>query len=449
MHFTKEISPIYHFLQEYATKTAGRLHMPGHKGQADFYPEPYRSLLPFDITEVQGADALYEAEGIIAQSETVTSKLYGVKETCFSAGGSTLSILAMVAVASGFTQKILAVRNSHISFVNACALTGVEPLWLFPPYDRETGLCLPVTAEEISAALDENTDIKAVYLTSPDYYGVTADIAKIAETVHQHGSILLVDNAHGAHLRFGEADTHPMTLGADICCDSPHKTLPVLTGGGYLHSNLNLSKEDIKAKMALFGSTSPSYLILASLDMCNQYLLERARGDFAALARQVQETETQLKGRKVTLLQRKTDVTKITIDCQGFGYSDAQIAARLRENGVEPEYVGGGKIVLMPSPFNRADDFSRIVSAFDTLPPLEPISYHDCIFAPQKVLGIRESVFAPSERVGVDDSAGRIAAENKVTCPPAIPIVTAGERIGEAEKNLLKNSGILSVKVVK
>ncbi|MBC8560680.1 aminotransferase class I/II-fold pyridoxal phosphate-dependent enzyme [Fumia xinanensis] len=449
MHFTKEVSPIYHFLKEYARKSGSRLHMPGHKGRVDFYPEPYCSMLPYDITEVQGADALYEAEGIIGQSEAVAAKLYGVKETCFSAGGSTLSIMAMVAVASEFTKKILAVRNSHIAFVNACALTGVEPVWVFPPYDGETGLCLPATAKEISAALDENPDIKAVYLTSPDYYGVTADIEKISEAVHRHGAILLVDNAHGAHLRFGQTDTHPMTLGADLCCDSPHKTLPVLTGGGYFHSNLDISKEDLKAKMALFGSTSPSYLILASLDLCNQYLLEQAKDDFVALAQQVQETETQLRRLGVCLLERRTDVTKITVDCQGFGYEDIAVAARLRKYAIEPEYVGGGKIVLMPSPFNKKADFSRIVSAFRSLPPLPPIPYPDCAFAPKRALEIRKAVFAPSERISVEDSIGRIAAENKVTCPPAIPIVTAGERIGEAEKNLLKNSGILSVKVVK
>ena len=112
-----------------------------------------------------------------------------------------------------------------------------------------------------------------------------------------------------------------MCIRDSLCCDSPHKTLPVLTGGGYLHSNLDIPKEDLKAKMALFGSTSPSYLILASLDLCNQYLLERAKSDFAALAQRVRETETLLKRRGVTLLERKTDVTKITIDCQGFGLS--------------------------------------------------------------------------------------------------------------------------------
>ena len=125
------------------------------------------------------------------------------------------------------------------------------------------------------------------------------------------------------------------------------------------------------------------------------------------------------------------------------------MAANLRQNGVEPEYVGGGKIVLMPSPFNEENDFDRILSAFGSLSPMPPIPYPDCAFRPQKAMNIREAAFAPSERVPLEKAVGRIVAESKVTCPPAIPIVVAGEHIGETEKNLLKNSGILSVKVVK
>lgn len=129
--------------------------------------------------------------------------------------------------------------------------------------------------------MDADPLIRTVYLTSPDYYGREADIAAIAKEVHGRGGLLLVDNAHGAHLRFLPEDRHPMRLGADLCCDSAHKCLPVLTGGGYLHSNLPVVKEELKAAMALFGSTSPSYLILASLDLCNRYLAGPAREEFA------------------------------------------------------------------------------------------------------------------------------------------------------------------------
>ncbi len=443
-----EFSPLYSFIKSYKEKNVKRLHMPGHKGNSDIYPEEFKSVIPFDITEIKGADALFEADGVIGESESIASEIFNVKNTCFSAGGSTLSILAMVAVASGFTTRILAVRNSHIAFVNACALTGVEPLWIFPKYDKTTGLCLPVTAEEISVALAENPDIKAVYITSPDYYGVIADIKGIADTVHKHGAILMVDNAHGTHLKFCKTDIHPMTLGADICCDSPHKTLPVLTGGSYIHSNLDIPKAEIKGKMALFGSTSPSYLIMASLDICNTYLKTRAKPDFAKLEKKVENTEKLLKENGVTLLDRKTDITKITIDCQNFGYTDDEISEILRQNNIEPEYSGGGKIVLMPSPFNTDEDFEKIVSALK-LPVKPEVPYPEFDTIPEKVLDIRSARFAPSYFENIENSVGKIAAENKITCPPGIPIVVAGEKIGENEKKLLKNSGILSIKVVK
>ena len=443
-----EFSPLYSFIKSYKDKNVKRLHMPGHKGNGDIYPDEFKSVIPFDITEIKGADALFEADGVIGESEKITAEIFGVKNTCFSAGGSTLSILAMVAIASDFTKRILAVRNSHIAFVNACALTGVEPLWIFPEYDKKTGLCLPVTAEEIDKNLSDNPDIKVVYITTPDYYGVIADVKKIAETVHKHGAILMVDNAHGTHLKFCKDDIHPITLGANICCDSPHKTLPVLTGGSYIHSNLDITKAEIKGKMALFGSTSPSYLIMASLDVCNTYLKTRAKTDFMALEEKVYKTEKLLRENGVTLLDRKTDITKITIDCQNFGYTDDEISEILRQNNIEPEYSGGGKVVLMPSPFNPDEDFEKIVSALK-LPVKEAIPYPEFDSVPEKVCTIREARFSPSYFEDVEKATGKIAAENKITCPPGIPIVVAGEKIGENEKKLLKNSGIFSIKVVK
>ena len=239
-----------------------------------------------------------------------------------------------------------------------------------------------------------------------------------------------------------------MTLGADICCDSPHKTLPVLTGGSYIHSNLNITKSQIKEKMALFGSTSPSYLIMASLDICNTYLKTRAKKDFEVLEEKVANTEKLLKENGVTLLDRKTDITKITIDCQNFGYTDEKISGILRQNNIEPEYSGGGKIVLMSSPFNPDEDFEKIVSALK-LPVKESVPYPEFNSIPEKVCGIREARFSPAYFEDIEKVIGKTVAENKITCPPGIPIVVAGEKIGENEKKLLKNSGILSIKVVK
>lgn len=443
-------TPICDFLKEYRRRGGARLHMPGHKGRPA-QPDGLWKELPFslDITEVRGADALYEADGIIGRSEEIAAELYGVRHTCYSAGGSTLSILAMVAAAKRRGGRLLAVRNAHIALINACILLDWQPVWLYPAYDASVGMARQATAGEIAAAMDADPSIRSVYLTSPDYYGREAGVAEIAEEVHRRCGILLVDNAHGAHLRFLSRDRHPMTLGADLCCDSAHKTLPVLTGGGYLHSNLPGEKEELKEDMALFGSTSPSYLILASLDLCNSYLAGPARREFARLEERVRAAEKTLKERGAALLPGKSDSFKITLDCQAMGYSHEELAGRLRTVGIEPEFSSGGKIVLMVSPQTPEEDFLRLEGAFSETPARTAIPCWDECPSPQPVMSLREAAFAPWERVPIAECEGRIAAESRVTCPPAIPVVTAGERIGRMEKNLLQNSGIFSVKVVK
>ena len=444
------VTPICDFLEEYRRRGTARLHMPGHKGRRAMSGVLWEEL-PFslDITEVAGADALFEAEGIIGRSESVAAGLYGTRHTCFSAGGSTLSILAMTAAAKRRGGRLLAVRNAHVALIHACILLDWQPAWLCPEYDPSTGLARPVTAGEVAAAMDRDPGIRAVYLTSPDYFGREADVAAIAGEVHRRGAILLVDNAHGAHLRFLPRDRHPMTLGADLCCDSAHKTLPALTGAGYLHSNLPGDKWELKADMALFGSTSPSYLILASLDLCNAYLSGPAREEFAALEARTAEWEDRFRREGAALLPGKTDPTKLTLDCQAMGYSHEEAAARLREQGVEPEYAGGGKIVLMLSPQTPEADLIRTPSALLGLPRKAPLSYAGGCPSPDPVMTLREAAFAPWEEVPLAESGGRVAAETRITCPPAIPVIAAGERIGKTEKNLLQNSGIFSIKVVK
>lgn len=440
-------TPIFDFLEAYAASGISRLHMPGHKGR----PIPGGEALPFalDITEIRGADVLREAEGIIGRSEEIAAELFGTRATCYSAGGSTLSILGMLRTAKRFGGKLLAVRNCHIAFLNGCTLLDWQPEWLCPPYDQETGLASVVTAEEIAARMDRDPEIRTVYLTSPDYYGAEADIRAIAAEVHRRGGLLLVDNAHGAHLKFLSEDRHPMSLGADLCCDSAHKVLPVLTGGGYLHSRLDLPKSILKDDMALFGSTSPSYLILASLDLCNCWLAEQVREAFAAMEARTRQTEAVLQRKGVQLHPWKTDPAKIAIDCRKSGWKEEEMTELLRLNRIEPEFCGGGKIVLMFSPFSDEEDFARLEDAFASFVPREPLPYPEAEISPRTVMTLREAQFAPFEEIPVSEASGRIAAESRITCPPAVPVVAAGELIGENEKKLLQNSGNFSLKVVK
>ena len=274
-------TPIRDFVEGYVAADAVRLHMPGHKGASLLGFEAY------DITEVAGADSLYEADGIIRQSEQNASRLFGCR-TYYSTEGSSQCIRAMLQLVGTYAgvrgidrPLVLAGRNAHKTFLSAAALLDLDVEWLYP--DGEDGyLTCTLTPARLEAYLAAAERLPAaVYVTSPDYLGNVADVAALAAVCHAHGVLLLVDNAHGAYLKFLKPSRHPMDLGADLCCDSAHKTLPVLTGGAYLHVGAHLtalSEERVKHALALFGSTSPSYLILQSLDLCNAVMDDK---DFA------------------------------------------------------------------------------------------------------------------------------------------------------------------------
>ncbi|MBR6812647.1 MAG: PLP-dependent transferase, partial [Oscillospiraceae bacterium] len=224
-------TPICDFVRRYNEEKFLRLHMPGHKGEGPLGVEA------LDITEISGADSLYEAEGIIRQSEEIASEIFGCR-TYYSAEGSSLAIRAMLYLAlmqakkQGRAPLVAAGRNAHKTFMSAAALLDIDIMWLWG--SGESYLACQIEAESLDKTLSECTVLPfAVYITSPDYLGNTLDIASLAKVCRKYGVLLLVDNAHGAYLKF--LGRHPIELGANMCCDSAHKTLGVLTGGAYLH----------------------------------------------------------------------------------------------------------------------------------------------------------------------------------------------------------------------
>ena len=237
-------TPICDFAKAYAHRSPVRLHTPGHKGQG------FLGFENLDITELNGADDLYCPTGIIRESEENAGKLFGC-HTFYATEGSSQCIRAMVYLAmlwaksQGKTPRIAAGRNAHRTFLSAVALLDVNVDWLFPE-EADGYLSCRITPERLEALFTGDAPPTAVYVTSPDYLGQMADIRKLAEVCHRHGCLLLVDNAHGAYLKF--LDGHPMELGAHMCCDSAHKTLGVLTGGAYLHiaEDFEVSADDAK-----------------------------------------------------------------------------------------------------------------------------------------------------------------------------------------------------------
>ena len=436
-------TPVADFVQRYAKAGTARLHMPGHKGRC------FLGCEPWDITEIHGADALYEAEGILAESEQNAAALFGSQRTCYSTEGSSQCIRAMLylAVAASGSHTVVAARNVHRAFVSAAALLDLEIRWLWPEESRSLCGCpiSPAQLEETLHSLPEPP--AAVYLTSPDYLGGMAEIPALAQVCHQHGTLLLVDNAHGAYLRFLQPSLHPLDLGADLCCDSAHKTLPVLTGGAYLHLSPTAPAQLAplaKSALGLFGSTSPSYLTLASLDLCNRYLAEGYPQRLAEAVKRLAKLRERLTAAGWRV--EPSDPLRVTVAAPR-GVTGQELAGQLRRQGVECEYADRDFLVLMATPENTPEELAQAAAALgqcpgEANPPQLPLARGE------RACSIRQAAFAPRETVDAAHSLGRVCGLPTVGCPPAIPIAVSGERITPEALALFAYYGIEQVEVL-
>lgn len=439
-------TPIVSFLKSYQEKSPVRMHMPGHKGAG---------ILGFegmDLTEIYGADELFAAEGIIKESEQNASSLFGCP-TYYSTQGSTLCIQTMCTIlcqdakSKGKKPKILAGRNAHRSFIHAAALLDFDIEWL---YGNSDYLSCKIHAEDLEEAIIESHPT-AVYLTNPDYLGNLLDIKSLASVCKKHNVLLAIDNAHGAYLRFLEPSLHPIDLGADLCCDSAHKTLPVLTGGAYLHLSESLNqvwKNDVKHFMEYFSSTSPSYLIMASLDAANEVLDTTFRNSLFECIQRVDGLKNTLVQHGYTILSGEP--MKITISTKEFGYTGNEIANLLMECDIYPEFYDSDYIVLMPSPYNTKDDLKRLetcLCGIERKPIL--INKPPKLEQSKKAMNVRQALFSSSITLDVSKSLGQVCSSVTVSCPPAILPVIPGEVISESSIEVMKYYGIETVRVVK
>lgn len=439
-------TPIVSFLKSYQEKSPVRMHMPGHKGAG---------ILGFegmDLTEIYGADELFAAEGIIKESEQNASSLFGCP-TYYSTQGSTLCIQTMCTIlcqdakSKGKKPKILAGRNAHRSFIHAAALLDFEIEWL---YGNSDYLSCAISTETLEKEILENNPT-AVYLTNPDYLGNLLDIKSLASICKKHDVLLAIDNAHGAYLRFLEPSLHPIDLGADLCCDSAHKTLPVLTGGAYLHLSDSLNqvwKNDVKHFMEYFSSTSPSYLIMASLDATNEVLDTTFKKSLSECIQRVDGLKNTLTQHGYTILSGEP--MKITISTKEFGYTGNEIANLLMECDIYPEFYDSDYIVLMPSPYNTKDDLKRLetcLCGIDRKPIL--INKPPKLEQSKKAMNVRQALFSSSITLDVSKSLGQVCSSVTVSCPPAILPVIPGEVISESSIEVMKYYGIETVRVVK
>lgn len=423
-------TPIADFLEDYEKKGMLRLHMPGHNGEA-----------PHDITEIAGADSLYETDssrGIIAHSEAIAAKLFGAERTCYSAGGSTLAIQAALAILRAQGCKTIAAgRCSHRSLVSSAALLGLEVKWLYPK---------EYPSADVDCSKEALSGADALFLTNIDYYGGTCRAS-------DPGIPVVVDNAHGSYLKFvskagsGREYLHPMEFGFPvISAESAHKTLPALTGAAYLHFSKGADFSRAKEMTALFGSTSPSYLVMESLDKVNGRLLSdpdsvnRACAFVAGLKQRLTAVGFTLK---------RSDPLRVTINARAWGWSGTEFAAYLRAHGAECEMADENYVVLLFSAITSPDDCQRAEVSLELIPrrTAKPLVEYPVI-RPKQETSIREAVFAKQHSVSVDEANGKVCGGIQVSCPPGIPIVMPGERIDSEAVEALKLYGVKSVEIL-
>lgn len=423
-------TPICNFLERYTAENKLRLHVPGHKGE-----------FPHDITEVHGADSLFRSDisgGIIGTSEALAASVFGAKKTCYSCGGSTLAIQTGLALlkAQG-CNTVAASRYSHRALASAAAMLKMNIKWLYPKEFMSADVVYDAAA--VSGA-------DALFITNVDYYGGTWKFVNPKMPV-------LIDNAHGAYLKFvdknifGADYRHPMELGFPLMsAESAHKTLPVLTGGAYLHFANGVDGARAKEMMAMFGSSSPSYLILESLDRFNAMIAENVQ-----MVNNACEAVLLLKEKleSAGIPMKKSDPLRITINARDCGMSGFEFARGLRANGVECEMADENYAVMMFSAVTSIEDVERAEMAimFVAMGAPQPIVRFPEI-RPAVDMPMWEAMYKPQHTVAVERAGGEVCGSMNAPCPPGVPLIFPGEIIDHNVVEALKMHGVKTVSVL-
>ncbi len=440
----------YESLKKYRKLGRSSFHTPGHKG------EMFKSqdLLSLDFTELPMTDSLYEASGIIKRAEEALGYLCGAKKSLFSLGGNTLCIQTMLRLAAPTGGKILCDRLVHRSAVSAMALLDIQPTWIKREFNEDSGLLEKINLNEVKKNLAEDTNFKALYLTSPSYHGILQNIKLLSHECNKFNVPVLVDNAHGSHLIFVNKSLHPLNQGASLVADSAHKTLPVLTGGAWLHINDERFIKSAKNAMALFGSTSPSYVTMASMDICRAWLSKNGEKEYERLKQRVDNIKNIARGKGIFIPDNNLcDPVRITLGVWKIGVTGYEFREHLYKFKIEPEMCDENYVVLIPTPFNTKKDWRRLQNALLAIEPKDEKVMNFKNFAnyelPNVKATLREALMAESVKVSLNKAKNRIAAEIICPCPPGVPVVMPGEKIGDFELEALAGYGISEILVLK
>lgn len=455
---------IYDFITDYRKKDTVSFHMPGHKGSRIYrrfgYDEFLDHFMEYDITEIAGADNLFQTEGIIKGVQDHYARLYGCKKSYILINGSSGGNIAAILASVRKGKQLIMARNCHKSVFNALTLGGIRPVYAYPETIGEFGISGAVSPVEIERLIRENPDAEAVLITSPNYYGVCSDVRSIAETAHRYGKVLIVDEAHGAHLHFSDAlPLSALRSGADLVINSIHKTLASFTQSAALHCNTELVDQYLlEDKLQLIQSTSPSYILMTSLDIAadildkhGDVLMKEWTGNLALFYERIKK----IPGVRTMGKMKGLDWTKINLSLGEFGINGAQLdKILLNDYNIYIELFTGDWIMAMSGIGNTKNDYDRFADALEdisrkvresgpevygiegkggtdhkTAAKHDAASGHTAGFpAPPKQAELFD-IPSVKRRVSLEDSEGMICAASIIPYPPGIPLICPGERI--------------------
>ena len=420
------------FLRKYAKEGFLRLFMPGHQGKCLYLNKNISPLL--DLTEIKGADNLFFPDGIIKKLEDLISDLFCC-ECYISTGGSTSLIQTILWLLK--EKEFIVQRGAHYSFFNAAGIFSIEPTII--------GNYRFVSFLEIENALLKTKKGAVLFLTSPNYYGEMLDIIKIKKVCEKFGAILVVDCAHGAHLRFLEENENPIFLGADVCCCSFHKTLPALTGSAVLQIRKGLFKREVvKKAMALFLTSSPSYLIMDSIGLCLDWLLEFGFSAFLELEKRKEKLISSL-----NLNFLETDPSKIVLDCSNLKLGVLDVVDFLRSFKIEPEFYNFRFVCFIVTPFLKEEDWEKLSFVLGKLETKKEEQIKDFKFNFKRICEINKALLEEKEIVDIEDACGRVFADIVFSEIPGVLVLTYGELITKEIVLYLKEKGVLKISVLK
>lgn len=454
---------LYDYLKAYEARGLYPFHMPGHKRR--LAPAGMEDVFRMDVTEVEGTDNLHDARGVLKEAQDFAAQLYGSEETHFSVNGSTGALLAAIAAACGVCGRLIVSRSCHASVYHAIEMLQLEPVYIYPEINARFGIEEGIRPEAVREAIRQSKDRKpgAVVLTSPTYPGVVSDIRAIADICHENGILLIVDEAHGAHLPFsGYFPESAVACGADLVIQSTHKTLPAMTQTALLHVNGPLAdRAMVRRMLAVFESSSPSYILMGSIDACMHMMKEQGEELFERYTKRLDRLRRKMHTLRHFDLPEKADFgtgtcdidrSKLVISVRREHLNGAVIAQQLRQvYQIETEMAEPDYVLAMTSVGDDEEGFSRLMDALramDTdreflrsaaLQPDQCLDSQDLRLPVMKqVMPASAAAFGPAQELKLEAAAGRTSAGFIYLYPPDVPIAAPGEQITEETIRIIR-----------